>query len=86
MTVENEQNPRKRNSHVQRHEGQIEFIQRFTDSHCVLCLAQEDMARTLPSRPSQSSDKDIQISFHVTEIECTCEKIGTQTLDGISHL
>lgn len=43
--------------HVQRHEGQIEFIQLFTDSHCMPCLAQEDIARTLPSRPSQFSDK-----------------------------
>lgn len=57
MTVEGEQNSRKRNSHVQRHEGQIEFIQLFTDSHCMPCLAQEDIARTLPSRPSQFSDK-----------------------------
>ena len=43
---------------MQRHEGQIEFIQLFTDSHCVLCSAWGDRsARTLPSRPSQSSDK-----------------------------
>lgn len=35
-------NSRKRNSHVRRHAGWIEFIQLFTDSHCVLCSAEGD--------------------------------------------
>lgn len=51
------QNSRK-NSSVQRHEGWIEFIQVFTNSHCVLCSAQGDRsARTLPSRSSHPSDE-----------------------------
>lgn len=86
VTVEGEQSPRKRNSHVQRHEGQIEFIQLFTDSHCMPCLAQEDIAGPYPLGPPSLVTRDSNESFHVTEIECTCEKIRTQTSNGISHL